>query len=107
MPIWDGYEPGSELCVQAPLASREAQLIRAAGRFTLLVHRATPTVRYVSVEGPITRIVSEGRAALEAMAQRYLPTAAVANYVAMAERDHGERVVIVMRPQRWYSAGLG
>lgn len=37
--------------------SRKARLIETAGRFSLMVDRVMPTVRYVSVEGPVTRIV--------------------------------------------------
>ena len=37
--------------------SRKARLIEAAGRITLMVERLAPTVRYVSVEGPVTRTV--------------------------------------------------
>lgn len=107
VPIWYGYEPGGELWVQTPATSRKAALILAAGRFTMLVHRVQPTVRYVSVEGPMTRIVPESRDDLVALVRRYLPADAVPEYVAMAEREHGERVVIGMSPHRWLSADLG
>jgi len=107
VPIWYGYAPGGELWVHTPAASRKTALIRAAGRFSLLVHRVVPTVRYVSVEGPVTRVTPGTRDDLRAMAGRYLPPEQLDGYVAMAEADHGEAVIIHMRPQRWLSADLG
>jgi hypothetical protein len=61
VPIWYQYAPGGELWVLTPAASRKAHLIRAAGRFTILVDRPAPSVRYVSVEGPVRRIASGTR----------------------------------------------
>jgi hypothetical protein len=37
----------------------------------------------------------------------YLPPEAVRPYVELAKADHGEQVVIVMRPERWLSSDLG
>ena len=56
-----------------PAGSRKAGLIEAAGRFTLMVERVMPTVRYVSVEGPVTRTVPGTDALLREIAARYLP----------------------------------
>jgi hypothetical protein len=53
VPIWYQYSPGGEAWVKTEARSRKAQLIDAAGRFTLMVDRVEPTVRYVSVEGPV------------------------------------------------------
>ena len=36
-----------------------------------------------------------------------LPPEQAAAYVEMAEADHGEQVVIFLRPERWLSADLG
>ena len=41
------------------------------------------------------------------MAERYLPRDQVAAYVTMAEAEHGDQVVISMRPERWASADMG
>src|ERR1700728_4454071 len=59
VPIWYQYAPGGEAWVLTPADSRKARLIQAAGRFTLMVQRVLPTVRYVSVEGPVTRTIPE------------------------------------------------
>lgn len=107
VPIWYQYEPGGELWVLTPAASRKARLIEAAGRFTMLVQRVEPTVRYVGAEGPVTRTEPGGRARLEELAVRYLPPDHVEGFMAMAEAEHEEQVVIGMRPERWISADLG
>ncbi len=57
VPIWYQYVPGGEAWVLTPAGSRKARLIEVAGRFTLMVDRVLPTVRYVSVEGPVTRMI--------------------------------------------------
>ena len=57
VPIWYQYTPGGEAWVHTEAGSRKARLIATAGRFTLMVERVMPTVRYVSVEGPVTRAV--------------------------------------------------
>jgi hypothetical protein len=49
VPIWYQYAPGGEARVLTEAGSRKAQLIRTAGRFTLMVERVLPTVRCVSV----------------------------------------------------------
>ena len=55
VPIWYHYAPGGELWVITPPDSRKARAIAVAGRFSLMVQRLEPTVRYVSVEGPVVR----------------------------------------------------
>ena len=47
--IWYQYAPGGEAWVLTEAGSRKVRLIEAAGRFTLMVERVAPTVRYVSV----------------------------------------------------------
>ncbi len=107
VPIWYQYAPGGEAWVLTPAASRKARLIAAAGRFTLLVERLEPTIRYVSVEGPVTRTVPMTEPQLWEISRRYLPEEKVAGYVDFAKAEHGEQVVIHMRPARWVSADLG
>lgn len=103
VPIWYQFVPGDHPWVLTPPDSRKARLIAAAGRFTLLVHRIAPTIRYVSVEG---RVVETGPATEEqvrSIATRYLPREQVEPYVGFARHEH----VIRMRPERWLSADLG
>jgi hypothetical protein len=107
VPIWYQYAPGREAWVLTETGSRKTRLIEAAGRFTLMVERAAPTVRYVSVEGPVTRTVPGTDELLWELAARYLPPEKVPAYMEFARADHGEQVAIYLSPQRWLSADLG
>ena len=107
LPIWYQYVPGGEAWVLTEAASRKARLIEAAGRFTLMVQRTLPTERYVSVEGPVTRMIPETDELLREIAARYLPPDKVPAYIEFAEAELGEQVAIYLRPQRWLTADLG
>jgi hypothetical protein len=87
--------------------SRKARLIEAAGRFSLMVDRVMPTVRYVSVEGPVTRTVPGTDELLREIAARYLPADQVPAYIEFADTQLGEQVAIYLRPERWLTADLG
>jgi hypothetical protein len=87
--------------------SRKAQLIQAAGCFSLMVERVVPTVRYVSVEGPVTRVIPGTDELLLEITVRYLPPEKVSAYLEFASAELGEQVAIYLRPQRWLSADLG
>jgi hypothetical protein len=107
VPIWYHYRPGSEAWVLTPARSRKAQLIEAAGRFTLMVQRIEPTVRYVSVEGPVTRIDVGTDEHLHDISNHYLSPKAAVAYEEFARANLGEQVAIYLRPERWLSADLG
>jgi hypothetical protein len=107
VPIWYQYEPGGEAWVLTEATSWKARLIQAAGRFTLMVERTLPTVRYVSVEGPVTRTIPGTDAHLREITERYVPPEKVSAYLEFAEADFGEQVAIYLRPQRWLTADLG
>ena len=107
VPIWYQYEPGGEAWVLTEAGSWKARLIEAAGRFSLMVDRVAPTVRYVSVEGPVTRIVPGTDELLREITVRYVPPEKVRAYIEFAKADLGEQVAIYQRPQRWLSADLG
>jgi pyridoxamine 5'-phosphate oxidase-like protein len=106
VPIWYQYEPGGEAWVLTEARSRKARLIAAAGRFSLMVERVIPTVRYVSVEGPVTRTVPETPELLREITERYLPPDQVDRYLEFAG-TLDEQVVIYLRPQRWLTADMG
>jgi hypothetical protein len=107
VPIWYQYRPGGEAWVLTPARSRKAELIEAAGRFTLMVQRIEPTVRYVSVEGPVPQMVVGSDEHLEEISRRYLPPEAALAYAEFARANLGEQVAISLRPERWLSADLG
>jgi hypothetical protein len=79
----------------------------AAGRFSLMVQRTEPTVRYVSVEGPVVRTVPGSDELTRQMAARYLPADKVAGYVRYERQELGEHSAIYLRPEHWLSSDLG
>jgi hypothetical protein len=72
-----------------------------------MVERADPSVRYVAVDGPVSRIEPATDEQLVEMVKRYLPADKVDPYLEFARREHGEGVVIYMKPEHWLSADLG
>ncbi|MEU0354380.1 pyridoxamine 5'-phosphate oxidase family protein [Streptomyces cyaneofuscatus] len=107
VPIWYQYAPGGDLWIMTGRDSRKGRLIAGTGRFSLMVDRVEPTVRYVSVEGPVVSTLPATREHLVEISSRYLPAEKVDGYVDFAWREHGDQVVIHMRPQRWLSSDLG
>jgi hypothetical protein len=107
VPVWYQYHPGGEAWVLTGNGSRKHRLIETQGEFTLMVQRLEPTVRYVTVDGPVTRIEPGTDDYLVEVTRRYLPPEKVDGYLEYARREHGESVVIFMRPQHWLSADLG
>ncbi|WP_345893893.1 pyridoxamine 5'-phosphate oxidase family protein [Nocardioides sp. TF02-7] len=107
VPICYHYEPGGEPWVLTGAGSRKAARIAEAGRFTLLVHRLQPTVRYVSVEGPVSATRPATDDDLRTIAARYLSGEALERYVGFAASDLGAQVVITMRPEHWLSTDMG
>lgn len=107
VPIWYQYKPGGEPWVLTEAGSRKSRLIQTAGRFTLMVERTLPTVRYVSVEGPVARIAAWTDEMLQEITARYLPPEKVPAYIEFAKTELGEQVAIYLRPQRWLTADFG
>ncbi|MFE7802514.1 pyridoxamine 5'-phosphate oxidase family protein [Nocardia sp. NPDC057440] len=106
VPIWYQYEPGTEPWVLTGVDSRKMRSIKAAGRFTLMVQEVMPSVRYVTVEGPVSRIVPMTDELHLEMVTRYLSGDAAEAYLKQAE-NFGEQAVIYLRPEHWLSADLG
>jgi pyridoxamine 5'-phosphate oxidase-like protein len=107
VPIWYCYEPGGELWILTAPDARKTRAIAAAGRFSLLAQRTAPTVRYVSVEGPVTRTAGGSRELTRRMAARYLPADQVDDYVEYEVTQLGEHIAVYMRPEHWLSSDLG
>ena len=107
VPIWYQYTPGAQLWVLTGPESAKMRRIRAAGRFSLMVERTAPTVRYVSVEGPVTAVEPTTEAQHREMVERYLPPHQVDEYLAFAEAELGAQVTVFLRPERWLSADMG
>ncbi|TLS40299.1 pyridoxamine 5'-phosphate oxidase family protein [Streptomyces montanus] len=107
VPIWYEYTPGGDIWIMTGLDSRKNKLIQAAGRFSLMIDRLEPTIRYVSVEGPVIDTVPATVEKLREISARYLPAEKVDEYVDFAWKNHGEQVIVHMRPERWVSSDLG
>lgn len=107
VPMWYQYAPGGEPWVLTGPGSRKARLIEAAGYFALMAERVEPSVRYVAVDGPVSRIEPATDEQLVEMTRRYLPPEKVDAYLDYARREHGEQIAIYLRPQHWLSSDLG
>ena len=106
LPIWYHYSPGGEAWILTEAESKKARLIQEAARFSLMVNRIMPTNRYVSVEGPVSRIIPQTPDLLLEITQRYLPDEQVQGYLDLAA-TFGRQIVIFLRPQRWLTGELG
>jgi hypothetical protein len=107
VPIWYQYFPGGAPWILTGADSRKARLIETAGRFSLMVDRMEPTVRYVAVDGPVSRVEPGGDELLVELTRRYLPPGRVDAFLDYARAELGDQLVIAMRPQHWLSADLG
>jgi len=107
VPIWYQYAPGGEVWILTEARSRKARLIEAAGRFTMMVDRVTPTTRYVSVEGPVTRTIPGTDELRREIAERYLRPEQAEAYLKLAEAEFDPEIAIYLRPERWLSSDLG
>jgi hypothetical protein len=107
VPIWYQYAPGGDVWLLTGADSRKGRLIRAAGRFTLMVERVEPTVRYVSVEGPVVRTEDGTDAMMDELARRYLAPEKVEPYLEFARAELTDHIAFHLRPERWLSADLG
>ncbi|MTD52885.1 pyridoxamine 5'-phosphate oxidase family protein [Amycolatopsis pithecellobii] len=101
-PIWHRYTPGGEVTVETSPNTRKFKLIEAAGRFALCVQDRA-TIRYVTVEGPVTGMHPITEEERLAMARNYLPEEAAIAYLKATPRQSAN-IVITMRPERWNTA---
>jgi hypothetical protein len=107
VPIWYQYFGGGEPWILTGADSRKARLIETAGRFSLMVDRMEPTVRYVAVDGPVSRMEPGGDELLVELTRRYLPPGRVDVFLDYARSELGSQLVIALRPEHWLSADLG
>lgn len=107
VPVWYQYTPGGEAWVLTGKNSKKAELIRAAGRFSLMVERVEPSIRYVAVDGPVSREEPGTPEHLREVAERYLPPEKVDGYIQFASADHGEQTVFFLQTEHWVSSDLG
>jgi hypothetical protein len=109
VPVWYAYEPGGAITVWSGEDARKAQLIRAAGRFSLCAQQETQPYQYVSVEGPVVRTESADiERHIRPLAERYLGVEAADNFLNGIGGPNGvtDDIVITMQPQYWATASL-
>src|SRR4029453_12628463 len=105
IPVRYSYEPGGEVRIITARASRKGRLLERAGRFSLCAQTETPPYKYVSVEGPIIGIErSDPERDLRPIARRYLGVEGGDDYIARTRDEHGDNVLVRMRPERWLPA---
>lgn len=103
VPVWYRYEPGGELRFVTGSKSRKAALIRAAGRIGFCVQTEQPPYQYVSIEGPATFGEIDYEKDVREVAIRYLGAPMAEMYLAMMAAEPEPNVLVVVKPQRWYS----
>src|SRR5689334_10893258 len=81
VPIWYQYRPGGELWVLTAPDARKTRAIETAGRFSLMVQRTAPTIRYVSVDGPVVRTAAASDERSREISARYVPPHRVDEYL--------------------------
>jgi hypothetical protein len=106
VPIWYQYSPGGEVWFHTTVGSRKAKLIEAAGRVSLMVDEAGERVRYVTVEGPVTRTAPGTPQVVREMSARYIPADRLEPYLEFALAELGEQIVFYVKPERWLSNDL-
>ncbi len=99
VPIWYAYEPGGDVFFGTGAESPKAQLMRAAGRASLVAQTETPPYRYVSVEGPVA--VHSGPTPQPPMPIRYLGEEEGRRYIDQQAGAVGDGVTFRLTPERW------
>lgn len=107
VPIWYQYTPGGEPWILTGAGSRKHRLIEAAGHFSLMAERLEPTVRYVAVDGAVSRIEPGTDEQLVEMTKRYLAPEKVEPYLEFSRGELGENIAVYLKPAHWLSADLG
>ncbi|GIH78138.1 pyridoxamine 5'-phosphate oxidase family protein [Planobispora longispora] len=104
VPVWYLYEPGGDIAFITARDSRKLELVRKAGRVSLVAQDEGLPYRYVSVEGPVVAVQDpappeEGRT----MAERYLGPELAVRYLKATKDERGTMVLVRVRPERWYT----
>ena len=102
VPVWYDYRPGGDLWLLTAEDSLKGRLLQQAGRASLCVQDETPPFyRYVSVEGPVTRVqAADDEDDSRPMAHRYLGPAIGDQY---HESSDDQALKFTITPQRWWS----
>ncbi|MFP6705747.1 MAG: pyridoxamine 5'-phosphate oxidase family protein [Alphaproteobacteria bacterium] len=104
-PVWYDYVPGGEVVwFLTQKTTCKGRLLTIVGRVSLLAQTTASPYRYVSIEGPVSKIVHADLSAdLLPMAQRYLGEQAGKDYAAALAGKYalGTAIKVMLRPERW------
>jgi PPOX class probable F420-dependent enzyme len=104
IPVWYTYQPGGTVNVSTGRATRKAQAIIAAGRFTLCVQDERPPYKFVTVEGPAA-VEDATDAERRELARRYLGPEGGDAFMASVPAEG--QVMLRMTPEHWSSVDYG
>ena len=105
VPIWYDYEPGGPLWFITGTNSRKGALLEVGSRLSMAAQTEEAPYRYVSVEGPITRIEPADADTLLAMAVRYLGKEQGTAYASASGLEN--QVTVQVQPERWLAVDYG
>lgn len=103
MPVWYEYEPDGHIWFSTGTNTRKMELIRAAGRVSLVVQTEQPPYRYVSVEGAVSSIDPAKPEERRALAARYLGSEGADGYLEATKAVAHTMVIVRMAPEHWLS----
>ena len=102
VPVWYSYEPGGELRVVTGRTSHKGRLLARSDRVSLCAQTETAPYKYVSVEGPVVSLEdADVERDLRPLARRYMGAEMGDQYVEETRSEHGDNVLVRMRPERW------
>jgi PPOX class probable F420-dependent enzyme len=104
VPVWYTYQLGGTVNVSTGRATRKAQAIVAAGRFSLCAQDERPPYKYVTVEGPVA-VEDATDAERREIARRYLGAEGGDAFLAAAPTEG--QVMLRMTPERWSGVDYG
>ncbi|SDI02454.1 hypothetical protein [Agrococcus jejuensis] len=105
VPVWHQYSPGGDAWILVGDDSEKARLLREAGSATLVVQEVQPRTHYASAACEVVEEHPATDAERRELAERYLPGAAVEQYLEVAA-EFGPEVVFLLRPVAWRAADL-
>ncbi|HKZ04275.1 MAG TPA: pyridoxamine 5'-phosphate oxidase family protein [Methylomirabilota bacterium] len=102
VPVWYAYDPGGDLRFVTARGSRKGRLIAQAARLSLCAQTETPPYKYASVEGAVVgRDAADLERDLRPIARRYLGPQGGDEYIARTRSEHGDDMLVRLRPERW------
>jgi len=102
-PVWYRLDDNDDIEIHVSPASRKAELLDAAGEFSLCVQNEDPPYGYVTVNGPITdRRAADLERDSRPMQHRYLGQEIGDKVIEGQGQGPSDAIVITMCPTRWY-----